>query len=263
MTYTPRKTAPENGDPYWTKTTNGGYNEQILGNQVNRPWDGSVLPNCTGYVHGRFMEIGNQHYDYDPSILPWSDAASYFVNSSLEKGQDPQLGACMVWGVGHGHVAIVEEIIDSDTVITSESDYGDEKHGGTVFVTRTRRRGWNWGYYSGYSRAFLGFLYHPGISPEPPSPAHKLEVTGGIPAEKYGTEGETVEITVDKTKIPKYYSFMRWDLTGGGEIITDVSRETITYKFGDKDGSVKALYKYTPPSMNISLYIGPPIYRKY
>ena len=56
---------------------------------------------------------------------------------------------------------------------------------------------------------------------------------------------------------------MRWDLTGGCEIITDVSRETITYKFGDKDGSVKALYKYTPPSMNISLYIGPPIYRKY
>lgn len=260
MSYTPRTTRPNDGDPYWTKTTYGGYNEQILGNPVNRAWSGSVLPNCTGYVHGRFMELGNQPYDYDPSILPWGNASTYYANSSLEKGQDPRLGSCMVWGVGAGHVAIVEEIIDNDTVVTSESDYGNSSAGGTVFVTRTRHRGWNWGYYSGYSRAFLGFLYHPNITPV--GPTYTLTVDGGIPTRAAGKEGESVTVTVDDSQTPADYTFWKWELSGGGSLSGNINNRSITYVFGSSDGNVKAIYKYTPPSMNIAFYISPPFYRR-
>lgn len=259
MSYEPRTTRPNDGDPYWTKTTYGGYNEQILGNPVNRAWSGSVLPNCTGYVHGRWMELGNQPYDYDPSILPWGNASTYYGNSSAEKGQDPRLGACMVWGVGAGHVAIVEEIIDNDTVITSESDYGGGS-GGTVFVTRTRHRGWNWGYYSGYSRAFLGFLYHPNITPV--EPTYTLTVDGGIPTSAAGKEGDIVQLTVDKTKIPEGYTFWKWELNGGGTLTGDILNRTITYVFGNTNATVTVKYKLLPKGMNLLFYLSPPFYRR-
>ena len=257
MSYTPRTTRPNDGDPYWTKTTYGGYNEQILGNSVNRPWNGSVLPNCTGYVHGRWMELANQPYDYDPSILPWGNASTYYENSSLEKGQDPRLGACMVWGVGAGHVAIVEEIIDNDTVVTSESDYGDKQHGGTVFVTRTRRRGWNWGYYSGYSRAFLGFLYHPNIAPPSP-PKYGLTVINGK-ADLYVEEAGTV--TNIYADIPAGYRFNKWIINGPGSI-DHVNQPIAVFEFGDGDCTIEATFIKIKDGMSFIYYMAPPFYRR-
>lgn len=242
MSYTPRTTRPNDGDPYWTKTTYGGYNEQILGNSVNRPWSGSVLPNCTGYVHGRFMELGNQPYDYDPSILPWGNASTYYGNSSLEKGQDPRLGACMVWGVGAGHVAIVEEIIDNDTVLTSESDWGSSSAGGTVFVTRTRHRGWNWGYYSGYSRAFLGFLYHPNITPV--EPTYTLTVVNGSASSYSGKNGDTVTITANQPQ--GGFVFYKWLQSTTNGTIANPNIMNTTFTFGNGDNTLTAIYKKVP-----------------
>lgn len=257
MSYTPRTTRPNDGDPFWTKTTYGGYNEQILGNPVNRAWSGSVLPNCTGYVHGRFMELGNQPYDYDPSILPYGNASTYYANSSLEKGQDPRLGACMVWGVGAGHVAIVEEIIDNDTVVTSESDYGNSSAGGTVIVTRTRRRGWNWGYYNGYSRAFLGFLYHPNIAP--PEPTYTLTVVNGAATRYSGKNGDRVVIDAD---IPTGYRFNRWLIKGKGSI-DYIEQAHTTFQFGDGDCTIEATFnKIQTQGMNLLFYMAPPFYRR-
>ena len=46
-----RTTAPEADNLYYIKTTNGGYNRCI---KIQS--DGSVLPNCTGYAWGRFIE---------------------------------------------------------------------------------------------------------------------------------------------------------------------------------------------------------------
>lgn len=242
MSYTPRTTRPNDGDPYWTKTTYGGYNEQILGNSVNRPWSGSVLPNCTGYVHGRFMELANQPYDYDPSILPWGNASTYYGNSSLEKGQDPRLGACMVWGRGAGHVCIVEEIIDNDTVVTSESDYGDEQHGGTVFETRTRHRQWNWGWYSGYTRPFLGFLYHPNIAPV--EPTYTLTVINGTATGYTGKNGDTVTITANQPQ--GGLVFDKWlQSTTNGTIANPNIMNTI-FTFGDGDNTLTVIYKKAP-----------------
>lgn len=251
MSYTPRTSAPSSGDPYWTKTTYGGYNEQILGNSVNRPWSGSVLPNCTGYVHGRWMELANQHYDFDPSILPWGNASTYYGNSSAEKGQDPRLGACMVWGRGAGHVCIVEEIIDNDTVVTSESDYGDGQHGGTVFVSRTRHRQWNWGSYSGYTRPFLGFLYHPNISP--PEPTYTLTVVNGTATSYTGRNGDRV--VIDAT-VPNGYTFNRWIINGSGSI-DYIEQSHTTFQFGAGDCTITATFKKKTKPLKLMYYISP------
>lgn len=256
MSYTPRTSAPSSGDPYWTKTTYGGYNEQILGNSVNRPWSGSVLPNCTGYVHGRWMELANQHYDFDQSILPWGNASTYYVNSSVEKGQDPRLGACMVWGRGAGHVCIVEEIIDNDTVVTSESDWGSSSAGGTVFVTRTRRRGWNWGYYSGYTRPFLGFLYHPNISPPTPPapPKYNLTVVNGR-ADLYVEEAGTVtNIYADPPSTG--LKFYKWIASTTNGTIANPNIMNTTFTFGNGDNTITALYKKRD-SLSLMYYISP------
>lgn len=241
MSYTARTTRPNDGDPYWTKTTYGGYNEQILGNPVNRAWAGSVLPNCTGYVHGRWMELGNQPYDYDPSILPWGNASTYYGNSSAEKGQDPRLGACMVWGVGAGHVAIVEEIIDNDTVLTSESDYGGDS-GGTVFETRTRRRAWNWGYYSGYTREFLGFLYHPNITPV--EPTYTLTVVNGSASSYSGKNGDTVTITANQPQ--GGLVFYKWLQSTTNGTIENPNIMNTRFTFGNGNNTLTAIFRKAP-----------------
>lgn len=239
MAYTPRTTRPNDGDPYWTVTDYGGYNSQILGNPVNRAWAGSVLPNCTGYVHGRWMELANQPYDFPRDILPYGNASTYYGNSSAEKGQDPRLGACMVWGRGAGHVAIVEEIIDNDTVVTSESDYGGDS-GGTVFVSRTRRRGWNWGAYSGYTRPFLGFLYHPNITPV--EPTYTLTVVNGHADSYIGHASNKTSIYAD---VPSGYRFDRWSINGAGSI-DNVNQPVAVFTFGDGDCAITAIFRKAP-----------------
>ena len=85
---------------------------------------------------------------------------------SLETGQTPRVGACMVWQKGNtldgsdgaGHVAIVEKVYSSTQIMTSESAYG-----GKAFYTSTRNKGdGNWGMNSTYK--FLGFIYNPAVS---------------------------------------------------------------------------------------------------
>jgi hypothetical protein len=190
------------------------------------------------------MELANQPYDFDPSILPWGNASTYYGNSSAEKGQDPRLGACMVWGRGAGHVAIVEEIIDNDTVVTSESDYGGDS-GGTVFVSRTRHRGWNWGAYSGYTRPFLGFIYHPNISPAPPSPPkYTLTVVNGK-ADLYVEEAGTV--TNIYADLPKGgLTFYKWIASTTNGTIANPNIMNTTFTFGNGDNTLTAVYKKAP-----------------
>lgn len=94
-------------------------------------------------------------------------------------------------------------------------------------------------------------------------PIFKLIVEGGLPMEAGDKEGATIELKVDPEKIPKDYSFWRWEVVSGeGQLIGDVSRETIQYKFGKSDGKVRVLYKYTPKSMSIIFYTAPAFYRK-
>ena len=146
----PRLSAPSNTDPNFINRNYGGYNGciPIQGN-------GCVMPNCTGYAWGRWLETAGS------CNLSTSNAANWFGNTGdgYARGSVPALGACICFstaGGQPGHVAIVEEIIDNDTIVTSDSNYGAE-----YFVTRTRRRAWGWNWWSGGNLYFQGFIYNP------------------------------------------------------------------------------------------------------
>jgi len=153
-----RTTVPANFDPYYTKTTYGGYNTAILGSPS--AWTGSVLANCVGYSFGRFNEIhgtttipvyiGCTSGGTSPgSPQLWYARAS---QRGLSTGSTPRLGAVACWietdGTG-GHTANVEAINADGSIFVSESGYDHY-----IFRTNT----YNSSYYkAGYN--FQGFIY--------------------------------------------------------------------------------------------------------
>lgn len=164
MAFVPRLTAPSLTNPYYLYYTYGGYNYAILIDSST----GSVLPNCVGYCYGRFMEEAGT----TSCNLSTGNATNWFAHTSdgYPRGSEPRLGAVICFSGGSdtfGHVAVVEQIIDADTIVCSNSAYG-----GSYFYTNTLRRqdGWSWS--SLYQ--FQGFIYNPdvdgGTPPYPPVP---------------------------------------------------------------------------------------------
>ena len=162
MAYTPRLTPPSASDPRQLQINYGGYNQCIVGS--NGP--PSVLPNCTGYVHFRLMEI--RGVNTDDSGLPFGDAYTYWGSSTAAwiREQNPSLGAVLcyttVGSVSPGHVCIVEEIIDNDTIVVSESNYG-----GSRFDVLTCYRQYGWRPTSGWNVTPQGFLKNPYVTDQP------------------------------------------------------------------------------------------------
>ena len=161
VSFVPRLTRPEAGNKYYIRKVSGGYNGAIKGSPTDPGCD--VLANCVGYAVGRFNEIvGEGACKY---LRPVNAENFIQYKGTLEVGQEPKLGACMVWqkgatltgSDGAGHVAIVEKIISSTEIVTSESGWGASN----PFWTQTRKKGsdGNWGQGSGYK--FLGFIYNP------------------------------------------------------------------------------------------------------
>lgn len=162
MAFKMRTTKPEAGNKYYITKAKGGWSNAIQGKPTDTNCD--VLSNCVGYAYGRFNEIGG--YGYCKYLSPVNAEKFIQYKGSLSTGQTPQVGACMVWRKGDtldgsdgaGHVAIVEKVISSTQVLTSESAYG-----GSAFYTKTRSKGsGNWGMGSAYT--FLGFIYNPAVS---------------------------------------------------------------------------------------------------
>lgn len=152
MAYVPRLTAPSSTDLNWILKSYGGKNPCIQGSSGVR---NSALPNCTGYVVGRWLELFG---DYALN-LPWQyNAGEYWThtNSMLATGSVPKLGAvgCYLDTTGAaGHVLIVEQVNADGSFVSSESAWG-----GTRFYTQTLRPpGYTWS-----SRfKFQGFIYNP------------------------------------------------------------------------------------------------------
>ncbi len=113
-TYKPRLTAPDRHDPYYTTLNplhRGGYGMVDNGG------------NCTCYAYGRSYE----NLGYDPQLCTRAAGKWYAYNKAEGRyayGDEPALGAVAVWtkSGGDGHVAVVE-IIDGDTIVTSESGW--------------------------------------------------------------------------------------------------------------------------------------------
>lgn len=148
--YVPRFTAPTSNDPHYTMTSYGGLNPCIAGSPA--AWTGSVLANCVGYNYGRWYEI----LGYDPNLYTGDAKYWWTHNSQYKHGSEPKLGAIICFSsAAQGHVAVVEEIIDHDTIVTSNSAYNS-----TIFYTQTLRRANNWTWHSNFT--FQGFIYLPG-----------------------------------------------------------------------------------------------------
>lgn len=173
-----RTTKPTSGNKFFITKSKGGYSTCIQGSPTDSQCN--VLSNCVGYACGRFNEIiGAMKY---PSL---NCNAENFIERAkntygLEISSVSTLGGIMVWqkgtlsgNDGAGHVAVVEKIIDSNTIYTSESGYG-----GSAFWNSTRRNtNGRWGLGSAYT--FRGCIVNPAIGKvvaPTPTPSAKKSV---------------------------------------------------------------------------------------
>jgi len=181
VSFVPRLTRPEAGNKYYITKAAGGYSDAVKGSPTDSACN--VLANCVGYAYGRFNEIIGE--GACKHLRPVNAENFIQYKGALEVGMEPRLGACMVWQKGNtlkgtdgaGHVAIVEKIVSSTEIVTSESGWGASR----PFWTQTRKKGsGNWGQGSSYK--FLGFIYNPaaccqGTAPSAPAPATKPATT--------------------------------------------------------------------------------------
>ena len=169
-----RTTKPESGNKFYNTISNGGYSRCIVGKPTDK--DCNVLANCVGYACGRFNEIiGDMKYPY------LTCNAENFIERAKQYGlqvsDKPVVGGIMVWqkgttlsgNDGAGHVAIVEKIIDNNTIYTSESGYEC-----SAFWNSTRKNSnGRWGMGSTYS--FRGCIINPYVKPDEEKQENELD----------------------------------------------------------------------------------------
>lgn len=118
---------------------------------------GELTGQCVGYAWGRFMEILGS-----TPKLSLGNANMWYGNTQdgYERGQTPKLGAVICWDKigGAGHVAIVEQINNDGSIVTSNSAYG-----GWRFYTETL---YPPKYSIGSAYVLQGFIYNPAVSVE-------------------------------------------------------------------------------------------------
>ena len=199
--FSPRMTRPEKGNKYYIRQVSGGWNGAVEGSPKDKYCN--VLSNCVGYACGRFNEIiGSMKYPYlNCNAENFIERAKQY---GLQVSSKPVLGGIMVWqkgatlsgNDGAGHVAIVEKIIDNNTIYTSESGYGSSAFWNS---TRNNSNG-RWGIGSGYK--FRGCIINPSIKdniPSEPKPDILLMVKKTIRGD-YGNGNKR------KKKLGKYYN---------------------------------------------------------
>lgn len=186
-------------DKHFIRKANGGFSPCIPGNNTYglRPFDGSVLPNCVGAIVAMFnIAAGEKDSCRYLGNVNAKEFTKFVSSQGLRSGQEPKVGACMVWGgSGDGHVAFVNSVKDNDTVETWESGWNYRTE--PVLRKMTRKRGsGNWG----QSYSFLMFIYQPGDEPEPEYEYYivKRGDTLSAIAKKYGT---TVSALVELNNI--------------------------------------------------------------
>lgn len=167
-----RTTRPANNNLYYIKTTFGGWNKCI---KIQN--DGRVLPNCTGYAYGRFMECQTNVHTCNLSRAN-AELWYTFTADGYSRGRTPKLGAIICWHSTRsgGHVAIVEEIKSNGDIVTSNSAYK-----GTYFYMKTLSPP---NYYMGRSYTFQGFIYNPTEfteDPTPPTPTPTTQTKSKFP----------------------------------------------------------------------------------
>lgn len=246
--FEPRLIAPdvdEDSYIYWTRTSGNGYNPFPAPTAYQHTTN-SALPNCTAWAWGRFYEILGSKPN-----LSTKNAEQWYLNTSdgYERGDIPKLGAVLCWQAGAttnvngtdgaGHVAIVEQINDDGSIITSESGWNDSDIWWTT--KRTNSNG-NWGASSTYK--FQGFIYNPAMSSIGSSIGYvnKSEVT----VSNTSISGATQE--TNARYIWQYLGSKGWTLNAVAALLGNMQAESAI-----NPGRYEA-YTYNKSS---SLYLGP------
>lgn len=169
MIFEPQLTPPTPGDPYYNNIQGGGFNPCRNGNSPRnskKPTGRTglnVLPNCTGYCTGRFnavLQLGRCKWLGNFYAYYMATAAKM---QGLKVQKAPVRGGVMCWSggkSGNGHVASVEIVVNSSTVVTSESEWN-----GLYFANYTRTKGdgnWRSGCsWMGASYKYIGCIVPP------------------------------------------------------------------------------------------------------
>lgn len=162
MAFNMRTSKPSAGNKFYNNGNNGGYSWCINGSPTDKGCN--VLANCVGYACGRFNEIIGS-MKYKTLCCNAENFIEKAKSAGLEISAVPTLGGIMVWQKGNtlsgsdgaGHVAVVEKIIDKNTIYTSESGYGSSAFWNS---TRNNNNG-RWGLGSSYK--FRGCIVNPAI----------------------------------------------------------------------------------------------------
>lgn len=150
---------------YYIMQSYGGWSPCIQGNNAYglRPFAGSVLPNCVGYTVGRFNEMLNEGYCRWLGNTDARNQLALAQSQGLPTGDDPVVGGVICWwSAENGHCAVIEEVIDANTVRTSESGWS-YTHAPIVTSNTRYRVGGAWQFMSGY--VYQGVIYPPGYTP--------------------------------------------------------------------------------------------------
>ncbi len=164
-----RTTRPTAGNKYFITKSSGGYSTCIKGKPTDKQCD--VLSNCVGYANGAFNEelnLGYEKYHLNCNAENFIERA---IASGLNVYKTPSVGDIICWeGKGSlaGHVAIVIEVIDSNTIRTAESGYGNSN---PFWITTRKNNNGRWGTNSNYPlRGFIENPNYPHNKPVPPTP---------------------------------------------------------------------------------------------
>lgn len=162
LVFKQRTTCPDPKNKAYVSAEHGGKNHSILGNKDGRIYAYSVLPNCTGYVHGRTIEITGS----DDKLCRGNAENYWAYKDGFPRSQTPKVGSIMCWRKGRagnssdgaGHVAFIEEVNQHGDVVVSESGWTGTKENGRYWRLRKLKRV-NGTYALGVNYFFQGFIH--------------------------------------------------------------------------------------------------------
>ena len=261
-----RTTRPTSGNKYFITKGSGGYSTCIKGKPTDKQCD--VLSNCVGYACGAFneeLDLGYEKYHLNCNAENFIERA---IASGLSVVSKPVVGSIICWeGIGSlaGHVAIVIEVIDSNTIRTAESGYGSSN---PFWITTRKNNNGRWGLNSNYK--LRGFIVNPNYPYNPePTPTLKYKIgdkviiNGRLYGDSYGGKpGKTVKdkhTTITRTNAGAPYPYntngdLGWMSEDSIRLDTPSPEPTPdTFKVGDKvvpitlvDYNGRRLIQYDP-----------------
>ena len=171
--------------------------------------DNSVLPSGTAYAWGRFYEITGE----EPKLSTKSAKEWWSYQDGYPRGQEPRVGAIACWtNTEDGYVAIVEQVKDDGSIITSESGW-DVTGNTDIWRLQNRTKGTgNWGL-ADYT--FQGFIYCP--------------FTTGVAKEAVIAENRHLtqeEMKVNAQYVYKYLSAKGWTINAVAGLLGNVQVES-------------------------------------